>query len=194
MVGVVETTTEEVHYSHPKDPMIQFTDLPSVGTPRFPNSESFFKKIDMDFYDVILILTSTRLTNNYLLVAKKLESIGKLFFFVRTKVDMDIKSERRKWRKKHFDEVKVLEQIKSTYEKLVTDHENRVFLISNFHPDKWDFNRLATAIYATLPDDRREVLIPSIYEEAIGKIFYFLVYKLPLINFEPKLPACFLFL
>ena len=70
----------------------------------------------------------------------------KSVFFVRTKIDNDIQSERRK---KGFDEAKMLEKVKK-YIALNLQSFNfsteKIFLISNYDPDKWDFDRLKKAI------------------------------------------------
>jgi glycerol-3-phosphate O-acyltransferase len=84
--------------------------------------------------------------------------MGKSFFFVRTKIDNAIKAESRK---KKFSEEKTLKIVK---ENCIENLENlnygteKIFLISSFHPAKWDFDRLKKAIVDQLPSKQKEVL------------------------------------
>ena len=162
-VGILETTREPTEYKHPKNPMASFVELPGYGTPSIPDLQTFCKKINFNDYDVFLILSNTRFTRNDLELAMKLESIRKLLFVVRTKIDLDCCAEQRK-KSARFDEMKVLEEIRDDCKQIVghfIQSDDHVFLISNYYRDRWDFERLAEAICAQLPKDQREDVIPS---------------------------------
>ena len=109
-------------------------------------------------YDTFVIISSTRFTQNDLYLAKKAEDMRKSFFFVRSKIDNDIRSERRK---KGFDEAKVLENVKNYCTKYLQSFNfstEKIFLISNYDPREWDFDRLKKAILDGLPSRQRESL------------------------------------
>ena len=93
-----------------------------------------------------LIFTATRFTKNDLELAKKVRSIGKKFFFIRTKIDESVCAERRK---RSFDEEAMLTKIRryclESLGDLLTDEQD-IFLISNHEPEKWEFARLTQAI------------------------------------------------
>ena len=168
--AVWETTEELTEYKHPENPMISFVELPGMGTPKYPHLQTFCEKINVDVYDVFLILTSTRFTGNDLELARKVKSMRKLFFLVRTKIDVSCDAERRRKRSARFDEI--LKRIRDdcmANVQIFLGSDDHVFLISNYHRDKWDFERLAEAIYAQLPKDQGEVLIP--FPKAGGKSF-----------------------
>ena len=120
-----------------------------IGTPTYPNLEIYLEKVELEKWDIFLILTSHRFTQNDLLLAEKLKSLGKSFFFIRTHIDANCKNERRK---KSFDEQRLLRIIKEDCLKnLKTLQVENVFLISNLYRDKWDFDRLRVAIVDVLP-------------------------------------------
>ena len=157
--GVTETTTEAKGYRHPRNRNIVFWDLPGIGTPKFSELKKYCDDVGLKKYDIILILSSERFTENNRLLAEEVKSLEKSFFFVRTKIDENYRAESRK---EKFDEEKMLDKIKrKCLENLkVTDEE--VFLISNFDPDKWDFPRLMKAINDVLPLRQKESLLLSL--------------------------------
>ena len=126
------------------------------GTPTNPDLETYCKKLKR--YDTFLILTASRFTQNDLLLAKKVREMKKSFFFVRTKIDVDVKADKRK---RAFKEDVTLSNIrKDALENLkhLVANDEEVFLISNHKPKKWDFARLTEAILDSLPRRQKETL------------------------------------
>jgi hypothetical protein len=116
----------------------------------------------LEKYDTFLILAAFRFTENDLLLAEKVKSIGKSFFFVRTKIDVDVQNERRK---KAFNEEEMLNDIRQDCLKNLKGFgadDKVVFLISNHKPVKWDFDRLTQGILDVLPLRQKESLTLSL--------------------------------
>ena len=160
-VGVVETTTEPTEYQHPDNEKISFVDLPGIGTPNYPDLLTYCTKVGLEDYDTFLIFTATRFTQNDLDLAKKVKSIGKSFFLIRTKIDVDC----RPMEGKTVNEAEILEGIRNNCMHHVKDlisNERNIFLISNYDTEKWDFDRLIEAISETLPVLQRECLTLSL--------------------------------
>lgn len=158
---MVETTTEPAEYRHPNNPMITLVDLPGIGTPNYPDLEAYCEKVDFKTYDTFLIFTATRFTQNDLLLAEEVKKIGKSFFLVRTRIDADCTSKNGR----PVNEAKILEKIRKNCwfnVKNVINSEKEIFLISNYHKDKWDFDRLLEAISNALPFRQRECLTLSL--------------------------------
>ena len=91
-------------------------------------------------------------------LARKIKSIGKNFFFVRTKIDLDVQAEKRK---RSFNEEALLQKIRADCLNNLGDllsNQQDIFLIGNHFPGKWDFSRLTTAILEALPRYQRESL------------------------------------
>ncbi|CAB4003801.1 interferon-inducible GTPase 5-like [Paramuricea clavata] len=145
-VDVIEATTNPTEYKHPDNPMITFVDLPGIGTPNYPDLPTYCRKVSLENYDRYLIFTSLRFTKYDLELAKKVKSIGKSFFLVRTKIDDAYRAESRK---RTFNEKEMLEKIKRYCFENVKDFissEKDIFLISNYDKERWDFFRLVEAI------------------------------------------------
>ena len=112
------------------------------------------------------MFSSTRFTMSDIILAKEIRKQGKSFFFIRTKIDENVRAEKRK---KSFNEATMLQKIRrNCIENLVDEagkpigSEDDIYLISNHHPDKWDFSRLTKAILDALPRFQREALTMSL--------------------------------
>ena len=139
--------------------------MPGIGTKTFPDLETYCKKVQFDKYHTFLIFSCSRFTKNDAMLAQEIRKQGKSFFFIRTKIDVDYISEKRK---KSFDEAKMLRDIRTDYLNNLNDDgynpisDEDIFLISNHHPSKWDFDRLTRAILDALPRYQRECLTLSL--------------------------------
>ena len=132
--------------------------LTLAGTPNFPDLKTYCEKVEFKNYDTFLILTAGRFTENNLLLAKKVKSMKKSFFFVRTKIDQDIDNEKEG---RAFNEEATLNDIRGDCLKNLKPLgvcDKDVFLISNRKTDKWEFNSLIQAILAALPLRQKESL------------------------------------
>ena len=159
--GITETTRVPTAFPHPTNPNIRFWDLPGIGTPNYPDLDTFCKLVRIEMYDTFLILSSARFTENDKLLAEKVKSMGKSFFFIRSKIDNDRRSEKRKLRD-NFKEKKMLRTISNDCMKSIKDfgvEEEDIFLISSHYPTKWHFDRLQKAILDQLPSRQKESLI-----------------------------------
>ena len=161
-VGVTETTKEPKAYDHPSNPKIKFWDLPGIGTPNYPDLETYCKEVELEKYHAFLIFTASRFTENDLNLAKKIRSVEKKFFLIRTKIDNDARSEKRK---RSFNERAMLEKIRRDCAENLSDllsNEQDIFLISNHDPSKWDFDRLTQAILCAQQTLEQESLTLSL--------------------------------
>ena len=124
--------------------------------------ETYVQRVKLEKYHVFLIFTATRFTTNDLLLAEKIRSMKMSFFFIRTKIDVDVKAESRK---RSFDEEAMLMKVQRDCSKNLgglLSNKGDIFLISNHEPDKWDFVRLREAILDTLNRFQREALTLSL--------------------------------
>ena len=135
-----------------------FWDLPGIGTPTFPDLAKYCKDVNLERYHLFLIFTARRFNENDLKLARKIKSIGKNFFFVRTNIDIDVQAQKRK---RSFNEEALLQKIRADCLNNLGDllsNQQDIFLISNHFPDKWDFSRLTSAIIEALPRCQRQSL------------------------------------
>ena len=135
-----------------------------MGTPNFP-ADTYIDQVGIDGYDAFLIFTDYRFRENDLKLAEKISSIGKRFFFIRTKIDENVRAEKRSNPPGSFNEDVMLEKIRADCsENLVHLQSNSegIFLISNHCTAKWEFDRLRKAIVNGLPKYKQDSLILSL--------------------------------
>ncbi|XP_015263605.1 PREDICTED: interferon-inducible GTPase 5-like [Gekko japonicus] len=169
--GVTETTMEKQGYPHCMFPNVTIWDLPGIGTTTFKAKE-YLKKVYIEYYDCFIILSSERFTENDVLLAHEIHKMGKKLYYVRSKVDVSIDAERRKPK---FSEEKTLEKIrKYCCDNLTKAGESnpRVFLISRWDLNKYDFSLLQDTLENDLDDIKRHALIltmPAFSKEVLKK-------------------------
>ena len=163
--GTTETTMTPNRYHYKNNPNITLWDCPGVGTVAFPDIETYCNKISIEKYDAFVIMTATRFSKEAGILASKVQSMQKPFFFVRTKIDQDYVSEN--WTKGlAFNEVRMLDEIKEECStnlniKEVEIDDKDIFLISSLLVCRWDFARLTEAITNRLHSRKRECFLLS---------------------------------
>ncbi|XP_026777379.3 interferon-inducible GTPase 5-like [Pangasianodon hypophthalmus] len=157
--GVTETTTEPECYDHPTLPNVKVWDLPGIGSPTFKGKE-YLKKMQFDRFDFFIIISSERFKENDIMLAKEIKKQKKLFYFVRSKIDNDIRAEETK---KNFNKEETLSRIKRNCIENLKQFDNpKVFLISSKDIKAFDFEELAETLMADLPEKKRHALMQSV--------------------------------
>ncbi|XP_043859559.1 uncharacterized protein LOC122755313 [Dromiciops gliroides] len=171
--GVVETTTNITSYEHPEFPNVKLWDLPGIGTPNF-QPESYLEQVNFSRYDFFFIISSSRFRVNDVKLGQKIRDMGKKFYFVRTKVDIDLYNESRS-KPKSFNKENVLQKIEKNCLQHLREAQieaPQVFLISNFDLGSYDFPKLKDILAKELPDHKRHVFflsLPNISEDIIDQ-------------------------
>ncbi|XP_052011912.1 interferon-inducible GTPase 1-like [Apodemus sylvaticus] len=172
-VGVTETTTEAVSYKHPKVKNLTLWDLPGIGTMKF-QPKDYLEKVEFKKYDFFIIASSTRFTKHELDLAKAIRIMKKNYYFVRTKVDVDLENE-EKCHPRTFNRETTLEDIQNYCLDGFKNNkieEPKVFLISNHSLSDYDFPLLMDTLIKDLPAEKRHnflLSLPNITEAAIQK-------------------------
>ncbi|XP_078268209.1 interferon-inducible GTPase 5-like isoform X2 [Rhinoraja longicauda] len=171
-VGSTETTMESNGYTHPNLPNVRYWDLPGIGTPRI-TAGSYLKEMQFKKYDFLIIVTAGRFTENDSKLANEIKRLGKRFYFVRSKIDVDLNAMREEGRES--DEVAELEKIRSDCVSRLGKAgipDPIVFLISSFKKDMYDFPRFMEALVDGLPNMKKSVFVlalPNLSVEVIRK-------------------------
>ncbi|XP_060233214.1 interferon-inducible GTPase 1-like isoform X2 [Meriones unguiculatus] len=172
-IGVVETTMKRTPYKHPKIKTLNLWDLPGIGTLKFP-PEVYLEKMKFKEYDFFIIVSANRFTKHELDLIKAIRMMKKNYYFVRTKVDIDLRNE-KKSKPRTFNREKTLEQIRSSSVNSFSDNNMDVppvFLISNHHLHDYDFPALINTLIKDLPAQKRHnfmLSLPNISEAAIDE-------------------------
>lgn len=159
-VGCTETTEEPTPYPHPENEQFIIWDLPGVGTTTEKHmKKNYLKTVHFQKYDFFIIVSSVRFTENDKWLAEEVEKQKKKFLFVRTKIDSDVANDKKSHPTKH-NEQDLLEKLRNdAVKKLKNSDDSNVFLISNYHTDKWDFEKLAKYLVDNSETLKKEALI-----------------------------------
>ncbi|XP_066494376.1 interferon-inducible GTPase 5-like [Tiliqua scincoides] len=158
---VVQGTFHPKRYLHPLLPNVAIWDLPGIGTEDF-QAARYLKQVNFDKYDFFIIVSATRFTENDAKLAREIQKRKKKFYFVRSKTDVDLGNESRK---RNFREERTLERIRNDCEQHLEQRGQstpRVFLISRWDLDKYDFPLLQMTLEEELDDLKSQVLIMAI--------------------------------
>lgn len=189
--GVMETTMERHSYEHPNMPNVVFWDLPGIGSTNFPQN-TYLEKMKFYEYDFFIIISATRFKKNDIDLAKAISMMKKEFYFVRTKVDSDLKNE-EDFKPQNFDREKVLQDIHLNCVNTFKENgiaEPPIFLISNKNVCHYDFPNLMDKLISDLPVYKRHnfmLSLPNITESAIEKKRQFLKQRIWLEGFATDL-------
>ncbi|XP_013930990.1 PREDICTED: interferon-inducible GTPase 5-like [Thamnophis sirtalis] len=155
-VGIREQTTQPKAYPHPSIPNIQIWDLPGIGTPRFKAAE-YVQKVQFERYGAFIMVTSHHFTANDDFLIKEIQRTRKKFYCVYTKIDAKTHSEKMKM---NFNMEKTLAIIRKRCEdhlRRASGLYTRVFLISSWKTDKYDFPLLRETMAAELPYYKKHI-------------------------------------
>ncbi|XP_027132181.1 interferon-inducible GTPase 5 isoform X1 [Larimichthys crocea] len=170
--GCVETTLEVTEYPHPNYPNVTLWDLPGVGTMKFPADE-YLNHVGFEKFDFFIITSANRFTENDVKLAVEIQKMKKKFYFVRSKIDENLRAAERSQRE--FNEKNTLAQIRENCIQGLQKQNissPQVFLISSFDLHLYDFHLLEETLERELPEHKRKALLfamPNISLEIINK-------------------------
>lgn len=173
-VGETETTKVPTTYFHPEIKEIVLCDLPGVGSPEFPTLEKYCEKIDLEKYDVFLIVFESRFTiHDKQLIDKVSNELQKPFFVVRTKFEKEVENnfcDNQMTAEETKEEI--LKEFKKKVAGLVSENK-KIYFIDNDSSDLYDFPNLkksiANIIYMKYDGDE-EFLIGLLKNDTIDVI------------------------
>lgn len=163
--GVVETTMKPTKFHDPNVPQLRLWDLPGMGTPTF-NSNSYVKAMNLDIYDMFIVVISERVRENNMLLVDTISQQKKPFYVIRTKIDNDMRSQRRK---RNFSEENALKKMKEDCEKYLKQKnlDSHVFLVSAHEPLNYDMPKFMDTFKTEVPQIRAELFVSF-----LDKIFH----------------------
>uniref|UniRef100_A0A8C1AH45 IRG-type G domain-containing protein n=1 Tax=Cyprinus carpio carpio TaxID=630221 RepID=A0A8C1AH45_CYPCA len=157
--GTTETTMMPNMYPHPSMPNVKIWDLPGIGSPKF-RAKKYLKDVEFHTYDFFLIVSSERFKENDIELAREIKKCKKIFYFIRTKIDNDIRAESHK---RNFKEWMLLKNIREDCKaNLLRVRKPKIFLVSSFEVEKYDFQKLISTLEDELPKKKKLALIQSL--------------------------------
>ncbi|CAK6962116.1 interferon-inducible GTPase 5-like [Scomber scombrus] len=170
--GPVETTKEATPYPHPNYPNVKLWDLPGIGTTSFP-ADKYLEHVGFEKFDFFIIISVDRFRENDVKLAQEIQKMGKKFYFVRSKIDNNLRDEERSQRE--FNAESTLAKIKENCIKGLQNlgvEAPQVFLVSSFDLHLYDFHLLEETLERELPDHKKDILllaVPNVSMEIINK-------------------------
>ena len=151
IVGIVGAEQSPKEYIYPSHPHVSFCDMPGYGTPKYPDLQTYWRKLELEKFDSFLIFISNSVTALDLNLIQKVKSLNKSHLLVRTKIDVDcgMKNLTPPFKEDELLAKLMDDTVEQTGQLLCAED---IFLISNFDPYKLDFIRLIEAIMKIMPD------------------------------------------
>lgn len=151
--GVVETTSEPKAHTHKG---IVFTDLPGCGTTSWPR-DNYIQRLNLQSYDCFLLVTAHRFTENDVFLFRELLSMGKPCFVIRNMFDEAIKAGKRdNGQSEEETRLLITDNIRKNLEPSIP---NKIYLVSAWHPAKYDLWILEHDIHNALKGLKKDRFI-----------------------------------
>ncbi|XP_048461015.1 T-cell-specific guanine nucleotide triphosphate-binding protein 2-like [Rhincodon typus] len=164
--GNEETRIEPTEYPYQDLPHVQLWDLPGTNSFGFELNH-YLTKVNFENYDFFIIISQSRFRENDADLAKKIQEQGKEFYYVRAKIDNDVRSLKRQgadlnegWDRIRRDCVSNFQSVEVT--------PPAIFLISSFDREEYDFPELKNTLARDLPRIKSNIFslsIPKIMTE-----------------------------
>ncbi|XP_039621247.1 uncharacterized protein LOC120536813 [Polypterus senegalus] len=173
-----EHTQVATPYLHPMIPTVCFWDLPGFGTPMF-QANKYSELLNLTKYDLLIIVIGNEFTETDFHLAKQMKTARKRFYFVRSKIDIEMDILRRQQREEERE--RVLEEIRQDHIKNLEKNDvesDEIFLVSSSSPDGFDFYKFCSTLESVLNENKRHAFLlshPSFFTSVIKKKYSSLV-------------------
>ncbi|XP_030220104.1 interferon-inducible GTPase 5 [Gadus morhua] len=170
--GVVETTMKPEPYPHPIYPNVTIWDLPGVGTTTF-SADQYLEHVEFKKYDFFIVVSGDRFSENDVMLAQEIKRMDKKFYFVRSKIDDNLRAEKKSQR--NYNEKNTLQQIRGYCIQELEKQglaSSQVFLVSSFHLHLYDFSTIQDTMEEELSSLKKYALtlaFPNINQSSISK-------------------------
>ena len=146
-VGIDETTQKQKSYPHPDNEKLVFWDFPGFGGQIYPTIELYIESMDMKRFDIILFFYTSKLKCNDAELLREIKEIGKPFFVLRSKFDIDIQS---------GNEVDIKDKIQTDLTKILPNE--KCYFISNL-TRTFDYEKLMNDIFSSLGNSMKKQVL-----------------------------------
>ncbi|XP_029402455.1 immunity-related GTPase family M protein 1 isoform X2 [Mus pahari] len=164
--GVVRTTKKRTEYSSSRFPNVVLWDLPGLGATA-QTVEDYVEEMKFSTCDLFIIIASEQFSSSHVKLSKVIQSMGKRFYIVWTKLDRDLSTS-------VLSEVRLLQSIQENIRENLQKEKVKdppIFLVSNLDPLLHDFPRLRDTLHKDLSNIRccqPLKTLYGIYEKIIG--------------------------
>ncbi|XP_037738885.1 interferon-inducible GTPase 5 isoform X2 [Chelonia mydas] len=163
MLDTVMRDTKPMAYPDPILPGVTLWDLPGVGTFYFP-LDTYCEQLNLSQYEFFIIVGSQRFRSDHARLVREIQRMGKRFYFVRSKADVDLDASRRQ-RPSSYNQERILQQIREDCRRGVAAEgvgHPQVFVISSREPNCYDFPLLRQTLQTELLSLKRHAFLLSL--------------------------------
>ncbi|XP_078425987.1 interferon-inducible GTPase 5-like [Cetorhinus maximus] len=147
-------------YSRPGNPSSVFWELPSIEGANF-SSGDYLKAVEVDKYVGFFILSSTWFTKEAAALASELRRVGKQFYLIRTKIDLNAPDYKDKKLTEDILRVVTADHFANLDMEYATA---RFFCVSSYHVDRFDFLKCIQALQRnSSPPLQKHALLLSLH-------------------------------
>lgn len=147
--GVVTTTETRAAYSSPLFPNAVLWDLPGTGVAT-DTLQEYHAEMQFSQYDLFIIIASQQFSMNHVMLAKTIADMGKKFYIVWAKLDLDLSSST-------LPGCELQQTIRSQILRSLQKQrvcEPPIFLVSSLQPSSYDFPVLRDTLQRDLSQVR----------------------------------------
>ncbi|XP_076155201.1 T-cell-specific guanine nucleotide triphosphate-binding protein 2-like [Alosa pseudoharengus] len=159
--GITQTTTAPTKYPHETMQNIIFWDLPGIGDSTFTSS-TYMKQFNFQNYDFFIIVSASRFKENDLFLANQIKKMNMKFYFVRTKVDLDVNDQEDMGVSEEDALQKIRKDCEKNLKSLKSSINPQVFLLTSRNLKRFDFQKFVEVLETDLPEHKRKALILSV--------------------------------
>ncbi|XP_038631243.1 T-cell-specific guanine nucleotide triphosphate-binding protein 2-like [Scyliorhinus canicula] len=158
--GNEETWIEPTRYPYRALPNVQLWDFPGTNSFGF-ELINYLKQVKFESFDFFIIMSQARFRENDAEIAKKIQEQGKEFYYIRSKIDNDTRSLK-------MQGADLNEGLSSIRRDCIINFQSvgvtppKLFLISNFEREKYDFPEIKSTLARDLPNIKSNVFSLSI--------------------------------
>ncbi|XP_043943339.1 interferon-inducible GTPase 5-like [Protopterus annectens] len=170
---VMECTMEPAPYTHPDLPKVIYWDLPGMGGSKV-TAKQYLENMKFERYDFFIVVISSRVKENDINIVAELRRLRKPFYFMRSKIDQDVCAAQWKNRSANVDDVlvEIRDNCVNELNKIgkLGEQSVRVFLVSRFDLENYDFKQFKTKLSKDLPKQKNDIFqlsLPNLSHETI---------------------------
>ncbi|XP_074837613.1 interferon-inducible GTPase 5-like isoform X2 [Carettochelys insculpta] len=161
--GTLDTMLEPMAYQTPNLPCVTLWDLPGVGSPSFPLN-TYCEQLSLSQFEFFIIVGCQRFCSSHAMLAREIQRMGKRFYFVRSKADVDLEASRRQ-RPSSYAEEKILQQVREDCGMGLAAEgvsHPQVFVVSGWEPSRYDFPLLQQTLQRELLSLKRDSFLRTL--------------------------------